>query len=109
MQQLSESTYLVLLALRQEASHGYGIIKRIEEVSEGTFLLAPGTLYGVLNNLQKQKLIETVERERGSRNKTTYRITAEGERVLSTEIDRIRRLIRFTEKTWIKKERQDEE
>ncbi|GGN97658.1 PadR family transcriptional regulator [Saccharibacillus kuerlensis] len=108
MQQLSESTYLVLLALRQEVSHGYGIIKRIEEVSEGTFLLAPGTLYGVLNNLQKQKLIETVDRERGSRNKTTYRITGEGEQVLSEEFERIKRLIRFTEKTWTDKERQDE-
>lgn len=69
MNTLSESTYLVLLALYHEPLHGYGIIKGIEEISDGAYIIAAGTLYGVLKNLEKQCLIETIKEEKGSRKK----------------------------------------
>ncbi|WP_223068698.1 PadR family transcriptional regulator [Paenibacillus caui] len=96
MNPMSESTYLVLLALYHEPLHGYGIIKGIEKVSGGTFIIAPGTLYGVLNNLQKQKLIETVQQEKDSRKKKTYCITEQGKEALHVEFNRFRNMINFT-------------
>lgn len=98
MNPLSESTYLVLLALYHEPIHGYGIIKSIENVSGGTFIIAPGTLYGVLNNLQNQKLIETVEEGKDSRKKKTYCITELGKEALHLEFKRFETMINFTKK-----------
>lgn len=98
MNPLSESMYLVLLALYHEPLHGYGIIKGIENVSGGTFIIAPGTLYGVLNNLQKQKLIETVKQEKDSRKKKTYCITERGKEVLNLEFNRYQDMVNFTKK-----------
>ncbi|NRD78477.1 PadR family transcriptional regulator [Bacillus sp. BRMEA1] len=98
MNPLSESTYLILLALYHEPLHGYGIIKSIEEVSNGSFIIAPGTLYGVLNNLQKQRLIETVKQEEDSRKKKTYAITEKGKEILHLEFNRFQKMITFTEK-----------
>jgi DNA-binding PadR family transcriptional regulator len=98
MNPLSESTYLVLLALYQGPLHGYGIIKKIEEVSEGAFIIAPGTLYGVVNNLQKQKLIETVKEEKESRKKKTYAITEKGKEAFELEFRRFQNMLSFTNK-----------
>lgn len=93
---LSESTYLILLALYQGPLHGYGIIKEIENTSEGTYIIAPGTLYGVLKNLEKQELIETVAFEKEKRKKKTYCITVQGKGVLHSEYERYIRMINYS-------------
>lgn len=98
MNSLSESTYLVLLSLYHKTLHGYGIIKGIEEVSDGAYTIAPGTLYGVLKNLEKQGLIETVKAEKDSRKKKTYKITVKGKEVLDAEFERYQKIIYFTKK-----------
>jgi len=97
MQPLSESTYLVLLALAKEPLHGYGIIKKIEEYSGGEIVLAPGTLYGVLTNLQKQKLIELVTAEKESRQKKIYRLTTEGHTSFLQEYERIKKMLSISD------------
>lgn len=104
MNPLSESTYLVLLSLYDKSLHGYGIIKGIENISEGKYVIAPGTLYGVLKNLEKQGLIETVKEEKESRKKKTYRITVDGKKVVNAELERYEKLIRFTQKILNEKE-----
>lgn len=95
---LSESTYLVLLALYHNPLHGYGIIKRIEKMSDGTYNIAPGTLYGVLKNIEKQGLIETLKEEKDSRKKKIYTLTAHGRETLHTEFNRYEKIIYFTRK-----------
>ena len=97
MQSLSESTYLVLLALTKEPLHGYGIIKKIEEYSSGNIVLAPGTLYGVLTNLQKQKLIELVTAEKDSRQKKIYRLTDEGQTSFRNEYERFKNMLTISD------------
>lgn len=97
MQALSESTYLVLLALAKKPLHGYGIIKKIEQYSDGDIVLAPGTLYGVLTNLQKQKLIELVTAEKESRQKKTYRLTKEGQAVVELEYQRFKKMLTISD------------
>ncbi|MCJ1910020.1 PadR family transcriptional regulator [Planococcus ruber] len=97
MQALSESTYLVLLALTKKPLHGYGIIKKIEKYSDGELVLAPGTLYGVLTNLQKQKLIELVAAEKESRQKKIYKLTTEGQAVVELEYQRFKKMLTISD------------
>ncbi|AQU78471.1 hypothetical protein AJGP001_03785 [Planococcus faecalis] len=97
MQSLSESTYLVLLALTKKPLHGYGIIKKIEQYSDGAIVIAPGTLYGVLTNLQKQQLIELVTAEKESRQKKTYQLTDEGHVVFKLEYQRFKKMLTISD------------
>ena len=93
---LSEPTYLILLALVEEPMHGYGIIKTVYDISEQIYEIAPGTLYGVLKNLEKQKAIEVVGVDLDNRKKKIYAITEIGEQILSQEQQRYERLLKFT-------------
>ena len=95
---LSEPTYLILLALIKEPTHGYGIIKTVSEVSEGQYEIAPGTLYGVLKNIEKQKLIEVVGVDLNNRKKKIYAITDAGKEALIDEQRRYEKLLSFTYK-----------
>lgn len=57
---LTETTYYVLLALLEPA-HGYLIMQKVEELSNHQVKIAAGTLYGAVENLLKQGLIESVK------------------------------------------------
>ena len=88
---LSEATYCILLALA-EPLHGYGIMQKVEAGSEGFVHIGPGTLYGALTSLEKEKLItlfDTVERRK------RYALTEKGRRVLAAELARLRLLTRL--------------
>lgn len=63
---LSETMHYILLSLR-EPLHGYAIMQKIERMSKGNVILAAGTLYGALENLNKQSRIEPVPGETGRR------------------------------------------
>ena len=45
------SMHLVLALLEGGESHGYALLKRVEELSDGSVKMGPGTLYGTLNRL----------------------------------------------------------
>ena len=49
---LTEAVFYILLSLGQPL-HGYGIMQRAEELSNGRVKLAAGTLYGALTTLQE--------------------------------------------------------
>lgn len=98
MNPVSESTYFVLLSLYHENLHGYGIIKWIEDGSEGTYSIAPGTLYGVLKNIEKQGLIESIQEDKGSRKKKVYAISPRGKQIVEAEFKRYQSIVYFTEK-----------
>ncbi|HEX2313186.1 MAG TPA: helix-turn-helix transcriptional regulator [Thermomonospora sp.] len=87
---LSEPTYFVLAALLREPLHGYGIIKRAEELSAGRVRLAVGTLYGALDRLRGDGLI-ALDREEtvNGRPRRYYRITEEGHRAVAAEAARM--------------------
>lgn len=82
---MTEAMYYVLLAL-MHPNHGYQLMNEIEEVSKGRVKMGPGTLYGVLNRLQKDGLIIVVNDD-GRRK--TYSITEEGISALKIEYDRL--------------------
>src|SRR5512133_2956124 len=94
---LQEPTFYILLALRGGEHHGYAILKSVAELSEDRVNLSTGTLYGALNRLLDQGLIERldpVEPEDGARGKKAYRLTRAGLEVFDAEVGRIRRLLR---------------
>lgn len=89
---LTEASYYVLLAVQQPI-HGYGIIKTVDEITEGRLVLAAGTLYGVLQNLEKFKCIELIDSSSISRKKKQYKITTLGTQLLHYEITRLKSMI----------------
>ena len=66
--------------------HGYGIARRIEQVSEGALQLNQGTLYPALVKLEQQRWIKTRWGTSDNNRKAKfYSLTARGERQLAAE------------------------
>jgi DNA-binding PadR family transcriptional regulator len=83
---MSEQTLLVLTALAQEELYGYAIIQAAEELSEGRVRLRVGTLYGVLDRLEAEHLVEPSREEvHQGRLRRYYRITQPGIDALTLE------------------------
>lgn len=76
---MTETTYYILLSLL-EPGHGYAVMQKAEELSGGRVRIAVGTMYGALDNLSRQKRIETVPSNDPRRK--TYITTEEGRSVL---------------------------
>lgn len=89
---LQEPTFLILAALASGPQHGYGVLKDIEGMSSGQVVLRVGTLYGALDRLTVQELVE-VDREEivDSRLRRYYRLTDRGRLRLEEEALRVRR------------------
>jgi len=77
---------LILKTLSLVPMHGWGITRRIEQVSEGILDVNLGSLYPALQRLEKNGLIAsdwgTTDNNRRAR---YYRLTAAGRRRLSVE------------------------
>ena len=77
---------LILKSLQLEPLHGWGISKRIRQLSRETLQVNQGSLYPALYRLEDQKLITAtwgVSPE--GRKAKFYRLTARGEKRLTTE------------------------
>jgi PadR family transcriptional regulator, regulatory protein PadR len=87
---LREPTFLVLAALGPGSLHGYGIIKAVEEMSEGRVRLRAGTLYGALERLESQGYVEFCgEGSDGGPARRYYRLTTAGQQLLTSEASRL--------------------
>ncbi len=92
---MSEATYYVLAALLDERLHGYGIVKKAEDVSGGSVRLTTGTLYGALDRLVAQGLVKPDgEEEVSGRVRRYYRITHAGAEAVRAEAERMRRAVK---------------
>jgi DNA-binding PadR family transcriptional regulator len=89
---LREPAFLILTALAAGPQHGYGVIQDVSQISEGEVTLKAGTLYGVLDRLRADGLVE-VEREEiiSSRLRRYYRLTDSGARLLAAQARRQQR------------------
>ena len=81
---LTETTYYIMLALT-EPMHGYAVMQKIAELTEGMVEVGPGTLYGVFSNLEKEKLITKVSEEE---RRKIYTLTPGGLEVLRQQLSR---------------------
>ena len=88
---LTESYFYILLCLYDGPSHGYGIMRRTLELSDGRVHIGSGTMYGATGNMMKKGWIEECPTPDADRRRL-YRLTDTGRRVLLDEADRLRRL-----------------
>lgn len=86
---LTETTFYILISLL-EPLHGYGIMQKVDKLSDGSIKLGPGTLYGALSNLVEAKLIipQDSGQDPGCRRKV-YSITGFGIELIRFEIKRL--------------------
>ena len=86
----------IVLALLEGELHGYGVMQRVDELSDGAVRMGPGTLYGTLNRLVDDGLVvETTDR--GGRDdagrRRYYELTTNGRSVAAAELARLRTLV----------------
>jgi len=80
--QLTDLAYLILVSLTTPC-HGYLIMNKIEEVTEGNVIIGPASLYTTLKKLTQAKFIQLLEDD-GL--KKVYSITNSGYEALDVEI-----------------------
>lgn len=91
---LSPPVFHVLLALGQDALHGYGVLESIDAKTGGRASILPGTLYATMNRMVDDGLIHEVERPEGADTRRKYyRVTDLGQRVVAAEAERLRMLL----------------
>lgn len=98
---LSLPVFHMLLSLLDGERHGYALKRAILQRTGGKLNLASGALYGSINRMLDEGLIE----ESGERpdphlddeRRRYYRITALGRRVVAAEVLRLRDLVRMAE------------
>ncbi len=84
-----DATFHILLALAREERHGYGIIQRVRELTDGAVGLGPGTLYGALDRLTGEGQVEATRTEMvEGRERRYYRLTDKGAAALNDEVER---------------------
>lgn len=94
---LTAPEYHVLLALGDEALHGYAMMQALEAKTGGKDALLPGTLYTTLARMVRKGLLEELAEspEPGTdARRRYYRVTALGREVGKAETARLSRLIR---------------
>ena len=86
----------IVLALLGGEMHGYALMGRVRELSDGAVTMGPGTLYGTLNRLVAEGLIvETTDRSERTDNERRryYELTAGGHATALAELARLRNLV----------------
>lgn len=77
---------LILKTLQLEPLHGFGIGRRVEQVSRGVFKVNPGSLLVALQRLERAGAVDAEWRASpNSRRAKYYRLTAAGRRQLAAE------------------------
>src|SRR5215467_15612476 len=83
----------ILLALARGERHGYALIGDVDELSDGSIKLGPGTLYGTIKRLLAEGLVEESEErpdpELDDQRRRYYRMTALGRKVVRAEAQRL--------------------
>ena len=90
MQVVREPTFLILSALAGGPAHGYLVMQRVAELSDGRVRVRAGTLYSALDRLLDAGwlAVESEEVVEG-RNRRTYALTTAGREALTAQIHRL--------------------
>lgn len=84
---------LILKALALGQMHGLGISRRIEQVTQGTFAVKPGSLFPALHRMEEAGwLVSSWGESENNRRAKFYRLTAAGRRQFETETKEWRRI-----------------
>lgn len=83
----ADPSLLVLISLAAGLKHGHAILIDIERFAGQR--LGPGTLYGAIERLEQDALIEPLPSED---RRTPYRLTVDGARYLADRVSHMKRL-----------------
>ncbi len=84
---------LILKALVLEPMHGLGLSRRIEQITQGTFQVKPGSLFPALHRMEEAGwLASSWGESENNRKAKYYRLTAAGRRQLRAETDEWQRI-----------------
>ncbi|HCT59377.1 MULTISPECIES: PadR family transcriptional regulator [Acidobacterium] len=77
---------LILKTLSLQPLHGFGIARRVEQVTQGVFKVNPGSLLTALQRLERSGWLESEWRQtENSRRAKFYRLTRAGKKQLEIE------------------------
>jgi PadR family transcriptional regulator len=84
---------LVLKALAPQSLHGLGVSRRIEQITNGTFEVKPGSLFPSLHRMEQAGWLSSSWGEsENNRRAKFYSLTRAGRRQLETETEDWRRV-----------------
>lgn len=99
---LHQNWFHILLSLVGAEQHGYGIMQEVLERTNGTVRIWPATLYGSLQRLIADGLIEESEErpapELDDARRRYYKLTRLGRTVLELECGRLQEMLRMAER-----------
>jgi PadR family transcriptional regulator, regulatory protein PadR len=79
---------LILKALGPGELHGLGISRRVEQITQGTFLVKPGSLFPALHRMEEAGWLSSFWGEsENSRRAKFYRLTKAGKNQLKVETE----------------------
>ncbi len=94
---LTPAVFHILFALSTGDLHGYGIMKQVEDDSQGKIKMGPGTLYGSLKRMLDSGLVrefgKKVDPNLDDARRIYYQITGLGKRALESELARYDRIV----------------
>jgi len=95
---LPSAAFQILLSLADDDLHGYGIMRQVEEQTNGRMRLGPGTLYSSIQAMLEEGLIEEINGssrlESGHQRRRYYRLTTSGRKLARDEAERLAELLR---------------
>lgn len=98
MDALTPAVFHLLMALADDARHGYAIMQLVQEQSDGRFRMGPGTLYTTIQRLVEMDWIEPVERAGEDPRRRLYQLTKAGRKALAAEVGRMGALVKTARK-----------
>ena len=90
---LTPPVLAILLALAGEEKHGYAIMKDAASPAGGGVRMGPGTLYGSLDRMMRDGLVEETGLSDDERRRY-YRLTLRGRTALAAELQRLDAAVR---------------
>lgn len=85
---LTEAMFYILLCLQKECC-GTEIMEQVQELTNGRVRIGPGTLYNLLDQFLKNKMIRETSVQGRRKN---YQLTPYGQELLEQEYERIRQV-----------------
>jgi len=84
---------MILKSLAAGEMHGLGISRRIEQITRGTFLVKPGSLFPALHRMEEEGWLDAEWGESENKRRAKfYRLTKAGRRQLEAESKRWSRI-----------------
>ena len=84
---------LILKALSLEPLHGLGVSRRVEQVTRGTFLVKPGSLFPALHRMEEEGWVRASWGESENRRRAKYyELTRAGRAQLDAKTKRWERI-----------------